>query len=642
MWSDNETDLDLLNVAYLVSAVTETVLNTSLLPITVGVFGDWGSGKSSILRMIQKELGNRENVLCLSFNGWLFEGYEDAKAALMGTILDEIRANRTLGAKAKELITRLAKRIDYFALMGMIGKHAATFMIGDPSLMMAQIGTDIGKIASKVVEKVPELIKKDDTEDLEKKEALRKNIREFRDDFKDLLRETKIETLAVFIDDLDRCLPNTVIETLEAMRLFLFVEGTAFIIGADERMVEQAVERRFPDPFGARSELSRNYLEKLVQVPVRIPPLGPNEVRSYMNLLFAQLRFGDGFEKLRQKISIERQGGSWDFVLDYGWFQENAGELPAGLTEDLDLTERIGNILAEMLSGNPRQVKRFLNTLVLRMQMSQKRGVKLKQGILAKLMVLEYKKPESFRLIAGLQGEQNGKPMEFEILEGKALKQKAEDSAEIDEERTSGDGRSQKSETRKTKQKPRSLSTELTAWLDDLWLSDWLRIEPSLVGVDLRSYFYVSRDRIGPIAGPRLQLSPTAQGIFEKLISESDAERMNGTESAGTLSDTDASAVLQALVGRALRTEKYTGDDAPVNVLIEYAAVRPELIGESVRALGRIPAVRLGPEAPPRLAALKEISPAFAKMIDDQLAKWTDSKVNSVLATAAAYILGRQ
>ena len=572
MWSDNETELDLLNVTYLVSAVTETVLNSNLLPITVGIFGDWGSGKSSILKMARKKLEENKDVLCLSFNGWLFEGYEDAKAALMGTILDEIRDKRTLGPKAKELVAKLAKRVNWFSLMGMVGKQAATFMLADPSLAIAQMGQDIGQTAEaieKAIEKIPDVIKESDEEKTEKKESLRKNVREFRDDFKNLLQETKIKTLVVFIDDLDRCLPDTVIETLEAMRLFLFVPGTAFIIGADERLVEQAVERRFPDPFGAKSEIARNYLEKLVQVPIRIPPLGPNEVCSYMNLLFAQLRLGESFEEVRQKIPQEGQDGYWDFVLDYNWFKENAGGFPNELTEDFDLTERIGEVLAEMLSGNPRQVKRFLNTLVLRMRMSEKRGVKLKQGILAKLMVLEYKKPESFRLLADLQAQQNGKPIDLEILEENTPKKEVGTAKEGNNKKIlEGNNTNRKSAARKTDKKPSSLDSKLRAWLEDPWLLDWLGLEPSLTGEDLRPYFYVSRDRIGPIAGPKLQMSPTAQKVFARLISESDAERMKGIEHAETLSEADANAVLQALVNQARRSEKYTGEDAPVNILI--------------------------------------------------------------------------
>jgi hypothetical protein len=93
MWSDNETPIDLLGFQHLVDAVTGVVRRPELLPATVGVFGDWGSGKSSLLRMVTEQLGKGEKTLVLSFNGWLFEGFEDAKSALMGTILTAAPGN---------------------------------------------------------------------------------------------------------------------------------------------------------------------------------------------------------------------------------------------------------------------------------------------------------------------------------------------------------------------------------------------------------------------------------------------------------------------------------------------------------------------------------------------------------------------
>jgi len=90
---------------------------------------------------------------------------------------------------------------------------------------------------------------------------MRRDVREFRQDFGELLKETRVKTLVVFIDDLDRCLPDTVIATLEAIKLFLFVEDTAFIIGADENLVQHAVKLRFPEVEGSKLDVGRNYLE---------------------------------------------------------------------------------------------------------------------------------------------------------------------------------------------------------------------------------------------------------------------------------------------------------------------------------------------------------------------------------------------
>lgn len=65
--------------------------------------------------------------------------------------------------------------------------------------------------------------------------------------FEDLLDKAGIEQLIVLIDDLDRCLPDTAIETLEAVRLFVFTSRTAFVVAADEAMIEYAVRKHFPD-----------------------------------------------------------------------------------------------------------------------------------------------------------------------------------------------------------------------------------------------------------------------------------------------------------------------------------------------------------------------------------------------------------
>lgn len=83
MWSDNEADFDLLNACHLVAAVTTTVTDERLLPLTLGVYGAWGSGKSSVILISRAVLEQDESILSVSFNGWQFEGYEDAKAALM-------------------------------------------------------------------------------------------------------------------------------------------------------------------------------------------------------------------------------------------------------------------------------------------------------------------------------------------------------------------------------------------------------------------------------------------------------------------------------------------------------------------------------------------------------------------------------
>ena len=89
--SDQETLVDLIYYDAIAKVVMKLVMASKQKPITVGVHGDWGAGKSSVLAMAEKQFASEEGVLCLKFNGWQFQGFEDAKAALIETIITELR-----------------------------------------------------------------------------------------------------------------------------------------------------------------------------------------------------------------------------------------------------------------------------------------------------------------------------------------------------------------------------------------------------------------------------------------------------------------------------------------------------------------------------------------------------------------------
>lgn len=644
MWSDNETAVDLLSVKHLVGAVTGTICNDRVLPATIGIFGDWGSGKSSLVKMVTKEFEGKDDVLCLTFNGWLFEDYEDAKAALMGTIIDEIKEKRELTAKAKELIKNLIKRVDWFRLAFLMTKHAVTYMLAGTEGNFFLSATDLVGAAKGIPDKVRNLkptdvkgikekieaTKVEDvqgfTKDLSNSESVRKNIRDFRKDFEELLKQTKIKTLVVFIDDLDRCLPDTVIETLEAIRLFLFVPGTAFVVSADEKLVEQAVERKFPDPSG-RGELSRNYLEKLIQFPIRIPSLGRSEVKTYMNLLFAELRLKSGFDALIAKVPTAGAGGLWDIVVDLAWFEKNLSAIPQELSEDLLMTQQIGDVLAETLYGNPRQVKRFLNTLLIRMGMAESRGLSLKKRILAKLMVLEYKRPTDFKTLAQRQAQEEGKSKDLRLLEDRAagvmsLRSTTKPNADQKDSITAQE----------------LVSSEFGFWLEDKWLLNWLKLEPKLGGEDLRPYFHVSRDKIGTLLGPIIQLSNDAQSVLGLLISDSEAQRVKGFEKIKELSQDDAVNVLEVLGERTLASET----TETVSVIIKAAEAQPLLINKAVSILRNVPESRISLGIPIQVVHLKKLSTGGIHLIDQLLQKWSESVENHALQQATANALKRK
>jgi hypothetical protein len=114
--SDNETAVDLLYYEAIAKTIVGLINESAEEPMSIGIHGDWGAGKSSILLMTEKAFSDSSDILCLRFNGWQFQGFEDAKAALLEKIVIELRDARPEVEKVKEKAKDLLKRIDYLKL----------------------------------------------------------------------------------------------------------------------------------------------------------------------------------------------------------------------------------------------------------------------------------------------------------------------------------------------------------------------------------------------------------------------------------------------------------------------------------------------------------------------------------------------
>nr|WP_281719526.1 P-loop NTPase fold protein [Nitrosomonas nitrosa] len=635
MWSDNEAGTDLLGFNHLVAGLLSIVTTDALLPATIGVFGDWGSGKSSLLNMAAAELRNDEENLVLIFNGWLFEGYGDAKTALMGNILDALAEDQTLAADAKGLALKLLKRVNWWRVAGTVAKAGVGLAVAGPAGLGVAAGGDIAALGKDLLTKAKDLKEEDLSaylrESVDHEE--RRSIREFRDDFATLLRSTKRKRLVVLIDDLDRCLPETVIETLEAIKLFLFVDHTAFVIGADERLVKYAVRRRFPELPGERAEVGRDYLEKLIQFPIRVPPLGRAETETYIGLLLASRGLDEkAFSELRY-AAIEADPQTLQaarFGLDIA--ARVLKPVPGHLVDDLSLAERIAPVLASETLGNPRQCKRFLNMLSIRLAMAQSRGIKdLKPRVLAKLMLLEYYRTESFRQLAESQAEENGRPAALKCaeenlrkpLEAKPLPTKA---ASAPKKGASSVTKSEEAEV------PEAEAVDIPLWLLDPWVVKWVKMEPSLADEDLRPYFYFSRDVLGPLGTATQRMSPAAQDAFRCLISPSEAEMRNGLKRAAAMSPADASAVFEALSHRVREEDDFSAESAAFSRIIEWTKARPELVGQLASLLSNLPEDRIPLATPMKLVGLPRDTPGDP--VGKLFGRWLAGKLKA--ATEAA------
>ena len=134
----------------------------------------------------------------------------------------------------------------------------------------------------------------------------------FRKDFAELLADERLSHLrrvVVLVDDLDRCLPDTVVDTLETMRLFLSVPKMSFVIAADEDRVADALRDRYPEDNGSAEDTekpARLYLHKIVQTTLRLPALSRFDTEAYLLLLLLQNR--DGRSADQDSIRAGRRG----------------------------------------------------------------------------------------------------------------------------------------------------------------------------------------------------------------------------------------------------------------------------------------------------------------------------------------------
>jgi ribosomal protein L7/L12 len=152
--------------------------------------------------------------------------------------------------------------------------------------------------------------------------------------------------LVFFIDDLDRCIPEHVLKVLEALKLFLNNPGCVYVLGVDRAALEASIRFSY-----GQSDLSEaDYLDKIVQLPFSIPPIAERSLQAFVESL---------------------------------------------LPDDL---AQVADLLVENLGGNPRQVKRFVNSMILNHRLaSELIGERYQPRTLAAVLMIQYLDPTLFK-----------------------------------------------------------------------------------------------------------------------------------------------------------------------------------------------------------------------------------------------------
>nr|BDD44357.1 hypothetical protein 9 [bacterium] len=263
-------------------------------PLTVGFYGKWGTGKTELIYGIMDDLSSRqseststEKYLTLYFDAWAYRKEENIALAVLSKIYNEFLGDTS--TEIKESVSKVFRSLFY------VGGNAAAkiFTSGTSDISTIEKGLELAE------KECEDYIKYIDTV-----ENLKKDYKSLIDK---IIKITKAEKIFIFIDNLDRCLPDTVVDLLENISIFLSYKDVScvYMLAMDKEHVIKAINHRFPDFEGEK------YLEKIVNVDLHIS-VGEGTfdtfVDRYKKTITKSMHRRDNFEEyLKQQ---------WDIHLD--------------------------------------------------------------------------------------------------------------------------------------------------------------------------------------------------------------------------------------------------------------------------------------------------------------------------------------
>ena len=352
----------------------------------------------------------------------------------------------------------------------------------------------------------------------------------------------------------------------------MFTEKTAFVIAADEGMIRYAVKKHFPDAIdgnklNAGDAFANKYLEKLIQVPFRIPALGEVEACIYIMLLMVGSILSDeneNYKKLREE-GLSRIRKPWNVesltVDDVKEILQNDYE--KSLNEVLIATQ-ICHLLAQHTDGNPRKIKRFVNMLLLRYEIAKNRGFgdELELAILAKMMLAEHYEIDFYKALPN-HLDSEGKWAEIpEIL---------------------GDIKTMVENNKTVKSKDR--------WYDLNKIWKWLITEPEIADKDLRPYYYACKEKIDYFSGKtsRNNLSEIVDLLFRDEMAI-----VGRTEDLKNLTTQESEQVFGIIAQKIMEKGQFDMKPKGIDGLIVLVQNKPELRKNIVDFIEAIPIDKVG------------------------------------------------
>jgi Cdc6-like AAA superfamily ATPase len=286
---------------------------TADTPLTIGIFGRWGSGKTSLMKLMQSKLQERADgkpaVKTLWVNVWQLSNQEELWNAFLQALLTRVHKELPFFRRLAFDWRLLRERVDRGELLRQLLINSYRIVVVVTPLLLAlfwpaplladanqllavildpwtgggaSLFLGLWLLLKPVVEAAKEKVSLDLGTVLKEApyEAQVSALQQLQSQFERMVKAWvgKDGRLVVFIDDLDRCSPDKVPEVLEALKLFTTTHGCVYVLGLDHDVVRKGVAAKYKFSQDEGAE----YLEKIVQIPFHLPPLGVHRIEAFV------------------------------------------------------------------------------------------------------------------------------------------------------------------------------------------------------------------------------------------------------------------------------------------------------------------------------------------------------------------------
>lgn len=379
--ADRQTDVDRLGFTPYVNAVFLFLTDAkTAAPITVSIEGEWGSGKSSFMVQLRRQLETAGNQT-VWFSPWRHDTQESLWSALALEFIQQTSKNSNLCKHCRLWWLRFSWTDGIWDLLRAVFSVGILFLFiyglanlifyeFNKAALVAWLLASLAAVSSIFREHFKaffgnpfaiDLNKHLKQPDYEKRISF---VERFHKDFKKIIQiyAKKDSKVFVFIDDLDRCAVHTVADMIDSLNLMIEENpNLVFIIGLDRSKIAAAVAAKnksiipfLCEPKGdaagvsdlAALEYGFNYVEKFVQVPINVPKI--KSLTPFYRTLVVEDADGTNSQATQQPVKISQE------------FEEALN--PTSERMEVMLEELVG----PALDYNPRRIKQFLNLFKLR------------------------------------------------------------------------------------------------------------------------------------------------------------------------------------------------------------------------------------------------------------------------------------